>query len=232
VQSVIDEVRKASTDEHPIGLLLNHPSHIARVQSRQPYFRSWWVADRYEGIDLVENFDFAVWFDRLNQGRKLPGLWTTDGHDIAFMPPGKKGSYVYVGDELTEAAILQGLKEGRVFNTRYPGALLYLTVNGAMMGDTALPDESGRLSVEVSCQSARPLERVELIADGKVIQSWNGNGNLRFEANIGIAADAGWMLARAYAFVEDGCWPEDDTSMEPLLESGCIAFTNPVRIAR
>lgn len=228
IQMWMDAIKETATKEHPMALLLNHPAHIAKVQSRMPYFRSWWVADRLDGIDLVENFDFNTWFDRLNQGTRLPGLWTTDAHDIAFIPPGKKGSYIYVGEQLTEANILNALVEGRAFNTRLPGTLLYVRANGAMIGDTAAYDEEGKLSVQVSCQSTRPLESVELIADGKIIHTWNGNFSTRMEAEISLTKKVRWIIARAYAHVEEGCWPQDDTSMEPLLESGCIAFTNPV----
>lgn len=224
-------IKATGTEEHPLALLLNHPSHIARVQPRQPYFRSWWVADRLGGVDLTENFDFVTWFDRLNQGVRLPGLWTTDAHDMAFLPPGKKGTYVYVGDELTEAAVIRGLTEGRSFNTRFPGAMLYLQVNGATIGDTAACGEDGRLDVGIRCETARPLKAVELIADGHVVRRWSCRHSLRFEAEAELRIAAKWMIARAYAYEEDDCWPEDDTAMEPLLESGCIAFTNPVWIA-
>lgn len=227
----IREVKNAGSEEHPVALMLNHPAHIDRVRGRQPYFRSWWAADRFKGIDLVENFDFMTWFDKLNYGCKLPGLWTTDAHDVAFVPPGKKCTYVYTGNELNEANIINGLIEGRSFNTRSPGAMLYLKVNGLLMGETVRNvGNDDRLHVQVTCQSARPLERVEIVADGKVIKEWQGNRSFQLEADIHISGEMKWVIARAYAYEEDACWPADDTSMEPLLESGCIAFTNPVWI--
>jgi hypothetical protein len=240
VETWIQEVKATGTEEHPVAVLLNHPSHIERVKKLQPYFRSWWVADRFGSVDLTENFDFDTWFDRLNQGIRLPGLWTTDAHDIAFYPPGKKCTYVYAGERPTEASIIRALIEGRSFNTRAPGAMLHVRANGASMGETALAGEDGAVAVEVSCRSSRPLRRVELVADGRVVKAWEGRGGVRFDAETTLSFEAAkgapaarWIVARAYAYEEDsGIWPVDDTTMEPLLESGCIAFTNPVWVER
>jgi hypothetical protein len=127
----LKEVKAQNTPEHPTTIMLNHPSHISGIEKRYAYFRSWWVADKYDQVVLVENYDFPSWFERLNQGRKLVGLWTTDGHDITFFPPGKKRTYVFVGDEFGEGTMMEALLQGRCFNTRYPGAWLALTANGA-----------------------------------------------------------------------------------------------------
>jgi len=222
----LKEVEAQSMPEHPTTLMLNHPSHITGVEERQAYFRSWWVADRYDKVLLVENYDFPSWFERLNLRRRLTGLWTTDGHDVAFLPPGKKRTYVFVGEEFSEGALMEALTRGRCFNTRYPGAWLTLTVNGAMMGDTAKPDDEGMLTVEVFCEATRPIECVELISDGQIAHVWYGEDSIRLKADIQLQSGMMWLLAKA--FIHDREWEKDGHSMEPIMASGCVAFTNPV----
>ena len=226
----LKEVRTQSTPEHPTAIMLNHPSHMSGAEKRHAYFRSWWVADEHDQLVLVENYDFPSWFERLNQGRKLVGLWTTDGHDITFLPPGKKRTYVFVGDEFDERTMMEALLQGRCFNTRYPGAWLTLTVNEAMIGETARPDEEGMLMVVVNCEATQPIESVELIADGQVVDVWHGEGSLRLTAKIRLQSGMRWVSARA--FVDERGWEADGHSMEPLMASGCIAFTNPVWVER
>lgn len=100
------EIRRLRSSGEPTALMLNHPSHLPEPMSRHAYFRSWWVADEFPEISLVENFDFPSWFERLNRGRRLTGLWTTDLHDTSFIPPGHKRVYVFVGERLDERAVL------------------------------------------------------------------------------------------------------------------------------
>src|SRR5690606_13561867 len=119
------------------SLMLNHPSHRPEVMSQRGYFRSWWVADQPPEIKLVEHFDLPSWYERLNANRRITGLWTTDMHDVVFIPPGLRRTYVHIDGEFTSASILESLEQGRCFNTRAPGALVYLTVDGAIPGETA-----------------------------------------------------------------------------------------------
>ncbi|MFC1714542.1 CehA/McbA family metallohydrolase [Candidatus Poribacteria bacterium] len=220
------DVEAQSTPKNPMTVMLNHPSHMTGAEERHAYFRSWWVADKYDQVLLVENFDFPSWFERLNRGRKLTGLWTTDGHDVTFLPPGKKRTYVFVGEEFSEKTLMEALKQGRCFSTRYPGAWLTLTVNGAMMGETAEPNDEGVLDVAVCCEATRPIEYVELIADGGVTHVWHGDGSMQLAAKIRLQAGMRWLSARAFLYDEK--WKADGHSMEPLMASGCAAFTNPV----
>jgi len=223
----LDDAAAQAAPDHPTAAMLNHPAHLPEVQRRHEYFRSWWVADEHESVALVENFDFASWFERLNRGRRLTGLWTTDSHDAALLPPGRKRTYVYVGDELTEASLIAALRAGRCFCTRAPGAILTLAVNGAGPGRTARPDNEGAVTVEVSCSAACPIERVELIVNGDVAGVWPGGRQKQLAATSRLkAARMRWLLARA--FLLEPPWPPDGHTMGALMASGCAAFTNPV----
>ena len=101
-----------------------------------------------------------------------------------------------------------------------------MTVGGEMPGGRAVPGPDGRVSVSVKCLSSRPLDKVELVADGRTLEEWRCRGSLSFEFEGRLPARFRWILARAFALEEER--PRDGHSMEPLLASGCIAFTNPV----
>lgn len=223
--AVADQVAQG----HPAALMLNHPSHLPETMAQQGYFRSWWLADDFPALALTENFDFPTWFGFLNQGRRLTGLWTTDMHDSTGLPPGRKRSWVQVGEELTAESIMAGLLAGRVFCSRDPGAMLFLRVNDAGLGETARPNAAGLVEVTLSAATTRPLDRLELIADGEVIRVWDGHGALEMDCQAALPATMGWLLARAYVTEEP--WPRDGHSMEPLRLDGCVAFTNPVWVA-
>ncbi|HEX6970752.1 MAG TPA: CehA/McbA family metallohydrolase, partial [Limnochordia bacterium] len=216
----------AQSRTHPAALMLNHPSHLPAAARSQPYFRAWAHADANPGIGLVENCDFDSWFARLNAGRRLTALWTTDGHDMAWIPAGTRRSYVYVGErEWDEADIIGALRAGRVFNTRHPGALLYLLVDGKMPGDE-VPAQGRPTRVRLHCRATRPLRALELIVNGAEYKRWPGHGALEWEMEQDLALPAGWVLARAY--VDEEPLPKDGHSREPMTASGCVAFTNPV----
>jgi hypothetical protein len=222
-----EAVAAQAIPEGPTALMLNHPAHRPETAARHAYFRSWWVIDETPAVRLVENFDFASWFERLSQGRRLTGLWTTDSHDAALLPPGARRNYVYVGDELNERSLMEGLLSGRCFCSGHGGALLYLRVNGELPGSTVEAVAEGAATATVSCRSPRPIERVELVQDGVVTQVIPGHGALTLDAEARLAVrKAGWVLAWAYVTAEPE--PPNGHTGTPLDLSGVAAFTNPV----
>jgi hypothetical protein len=224
-------IAQQQQEGQPATLMLNHPSHRPESAARHPYFRAWWVADAHPEIRLVENFDLPSWYARLNQGRRLVGLWTTDTHDVVFIPPGARRTYVHVPGELTEATLLAALEAGRCFNTRHPGALLYLTVDGAGPGETArtASDEGAGRLVQLRCQSNRPLQRLDLVCQGAVVRRWSPAGATWCTVEERLAVE-GWVLALAYA--EEAPPSTNGHTGTPLDVDGCIAFTNPVWLQR
>ena len=119
--------------------------------SRRPEVSEYW--HQFASLRMiVENSMLEPWYERLNTGRRITHLWTTDSHDAGLLPPGARRTYIYTGGELSEKAIVQGLKSGRSFNTRSPGAWLEVEVNGATMGQTAA--NSNGVSVEADSASA------------------------------------------------------------------------------
>ena len=218
----------------PYAVMLNHPSHLPEVANTPwgDYFRSWWVATAHKEIQLVENFDFRTWFDHLNRGRKLVGLWTTDTHDGTWQKPGDACSFVFTNGVLSSEKIIAALLSGRVTNCYYPGAFLNLTVNGKMIGDT-VKDAGEPLVASVTCSSNVQMKKIDLVVCGKVVKSWDPGDSLEFEGEFLIepADHSGglvhrWVLAVMY-MKELDCRNDIEGQFE---SSGVRAFTNPVYI--
>ena len=223
----IPQIEAQSTPEHPTAYMLNHPSHFAELAARVAYFRSWWLVDTYPQITVIENSPFEPWYERLNAGRRIVHLWTTDSHDAGLLPPGARRTYVFTGGGFSEQAIIQSIWSGRSFNTREPGAWLDVTVNGATMGQTA-ENSDGALTVQVSCHASVPLSRIALVCNGACAHTWCLGQARTFSGRILLhEPDARWIIAIVYT---DHALQHPDQHVNPLDMDGLLAFTNPVYV--
>lgn len=224
----LDEYREMKK-RRPCTVMLNHPSHRPEVALKgNACFRSWWVVDVFREIGLVENFDARSWHDRLNRGYRLYGAWTGDGHDSSLMYPGKEGVCVYVGDELTAESVVSAIEAGRFFSLREPGMFLDINIGDTPMGGTAGDIAPG---LRVTALPGRcEIDRVELIADGRVFKTIPGSRSDSLDITVEIPSDAHWTAAQAW--VRGGEWEEETHSFTPHMTAGYCAFTNPIFIER
>jgi hypothetical protein len=82
--------------------------------------------------------------------------------------PGTPRNYVYLGSrEFNQENIADAIRNGHSFVTS--GPLVKFEINGMMPGQTASLDEQQELTVGVI--SARPFNRIQIIADGELIMS-------------------------------------------------------------
>jgi hypothetical protein len=225
----IPQIELQSSPEHPTAYVLNHPAHFPDLTARIAYFRSWWLADEHPEITIVENSPLEPWYERLNAGRHITHLWTTDSHDVSLLPPGARRTYIYTDGEVSEAAIIQGIRSGRSFNAREPGAWLEIRVNGAAMGQTT-ETTSGPFNVETRCLASVPLERIEIICNAECVHTWRVDDVRVFKGQVSLhTEEARWFIALAYV---DRPLKHPDEHVGPLDTSGLLAFTNPVYVDR
>lgn len=224
VQDWIAQYREMK-HRRPCLLMHNHPSHRAEVMKKSaPYFRSWWVSDLFDDFRIVENCDYEGWFDRLNRKHKIYCAWTGDSHDCTLMYPGKEGICLYLGKEpLSQKSVIEALEKGHFFGTRAPGMFLEIQAKNTGMGDsTAAPGEN----VRVTADAGRPIDAVEVVADGKIIYSEKGEGRISFTFTVELLPDTRWVMARAKLCGTE--WDRTTHSFTPFMEAGYDAFTNPI----
>ncbi|MBA3872826.1 MAG: CehA/McbA family metallohydrolase, partial [Anaerolineae bacterium] len=138
--------------------------------------------------DSISNNNDAVllWYSWLNQGYRLVATAGTDIHGPA-QPDEKLGFDVVYAEGLSEAAILNAIRQGHLYVSG--GPTLELTGNSAsgkraMMGDS-LPQEDTDIHIQWSgCADG---EHLRLVTDGKVIE----------EKLVEAHGEAHWNIAAA-----------------------------------
>jgi hypothetical protein len=173
----------------------------------------------------------AVWYRLLNLGFHLPAGAGTDAMaNYASLrgPVGMNRVYVRMpesagtrDDQLKLRQWLDGLKQGRSFATN--GPLLGFTLGGVGVGDTlSFSKAASGLKYSVRLQSIVPVDRLELVCNGRVVKSFAGSKPLSqgtFAGSIGVA-NSGWCLVRA----------SSNAARHPVLDNYVYATTSPVYV--
>jgi hypothetical protein len=141
-----------------------------------------------------------VWYRLLNAGFRVPVTGGEDSisnlHDIELV--GAVRGYFHLGSQpLTWDNWMQAMLAGRGFVTN--GPLIEFTVNGRMPGEE-LPLAAGReVTIKATVNSPAPLERVEVIRNGEVLQSYPLKGARHFGLGFNTAGvtTSGWYSVRA-----------------------------------
>ncbi|MCS7223011.1 MAG: CehA/McbA family metallohydrolase [Armatimonadetes bacterium] len=211
LKSLIDKVLSLDQQDRPITIKLNHPrwsgtpkaADLARELDRLPLMEVW---------NSPEPETMHLWWDLLNKGVRVLAETSTDSHNRKTNPLGGRRTYIYLGDKpLTRENIVIALREGPSFLSR--GALLLMTVNGQLPGQTVSGDNA---TVRIELISALPVSRIALIADGQVVHTFEVAQKKEFKAEISLPLFFRWIIASAYA----------DPDPVPL------AMTNPVFVQR
>jgi hypothetical protein len=194
LQQVIDTVLKMDSESHPVTIKLNHPTwsgtakaaDLARQLARLPLIELW---------NSPEPQATQLWWELLNNGLKVFAETSTDTHNRKTARLGGRRTYIYLGDEpLTAENIVKALRSGRSFLSR--GALLLFTVNGTLPGgEVALSDKP--MTVRLQMLSAFPVDRIELVHNGKVVHTIPVGGQREFLGELPLTVGEGWLLAQA-----------------------------------
>jgi TolB protein len=184
-------------------------------------------------VDYLEILGFsdhrataAVWYRLLNLGFRIPAAAGTDAMaNFASLrgPVGMNRVYARVPDgALNSAQWLDSLKAGRTFATN--GPLLGLEIDGAHIGDELKYDQpQKRVDYSVRLESIVPVDHMELVCNGRVVESFVTRkpvDHAHFNGNMPLAA-SGWCLVRA----------SSDSARYPVLDNYVYATTSPIYVA-
>jgi hypothetical protein len=159
-------------------------------------------------------FTSVVWHRALNCGFRVTASGGEDSISNLHRTPvvGSARMYAYLGDKLEWPRWVDAVREGRTFVTN--GPLLQLTINGEMPGsEVRLPAEGGSVEVVARMDTAFPVEKLELLSYGKVIEDiplrdGGRTGELRKRLAV---TRSGWYTLRATT--EKPVLPIDDTHL-------------------
>jgi hypothetical protein len=180
---------------------------------RGAFNRSWetladLVLGKVDGLCLVEGaasdsedpfVSLRLWHVLLQAGFRVPltgGSWRRNNTTAV----GERRTYARLlpGEEQTYPRWIEAVRAGRTFVTN--GPLLFLQANGADPGATLdLADASQRIRVRVKAESLRPLDRLEVVANGKVVARAGPSGRApsvaELETDVTLP-EGGWLAAR------------------------------------
>ena len=144
-----------------------------------------------------------VWYRLLNLGRPVVPMAGSDvmSNFYRTMAPGT--ARAYVRSEPSIDAYLAELKAGRSFVTT--GPLLDVEIGGARPGGTVA---SGRVEWTARLASAVPVDRIEVVVNGRVVETLPGleRPGQRTVRGVLTLPEAGWVAVRAVGDEPQG-WP-------------------------
>lgn len=221
------DVAKATIDQKGV-VSYTHPSHNPQDLYDQPYSAKGLPVDvalgRIDAMDVMGvtyEGSTLLWYKLLNCGFRIPTAAGTDCflNRVRSMPPGWGRVYVNLPDGLNYRNWVAGLKRGRAFTSN--GPMLEFSVNEIDMGGELKMDSPGKVKIIAMAESQFPLERAELIFNGKSIHKVSLNENklgAEFSESIEIPG-SGWLAFRVQG-----------PGGKHIVGRSLIAHTNPVYV--
>ncbi len=165
---------------------------------------------------------YGLWYTLLNCGFRISaGAGTdtfTNRRGINRIPGGSR-QYVHVGSEMSWERWIKRYREGRSFATT--GPLLAFDVNGSGVGEEIkfVPGTTYRATLRAEVMSRTPLERIEILRNGRVIATADANSALRFRLEEeAMVTESSWFAARVYG------------PRAPGLTTQALAHSSPVYV--
>ncbi len=162
-----------------------------------------------------------VWHRALNCGFKVTASAGEDSiTDQQAMPIiGADRAYAYLGSEFHWDGWVDAIRAGRTFVTN--GPLLQFEVNGEIPGaEIRLPAGGGSVEVSGRLQSIVPVETLEVISNGRVIETIpldSGGTAAQFRKRVPVPR-SGWLTLRAAG----------KSARHPIDDAYPVAETSPV----
>jgi len=140
-----------------------------------------------------------MYYRFLNCGFRIAATSGTDNFSDVWRdpPPGADRAYVQIRGPLTLRSWMDGIKAQRTFGTT--GPLVFLEVEGKGPGDeiALTAAERPELKVKVDAVSIAPMEKLEIIMNGRVAATAKPSDpqKITFTGNVAVP-QGGWIAAR------------------------------------
>ncbi|NQT15565.1 MAG: DUF3604 domain-containing protein [Planctomycetes bacterium] len=126
-------------------------------------------------------------------------------------------------EELTAEAILDAIKNRRVFATNGSRIAVDSRANGTFMGQDLRADD-GKVEITLSVVGTRPIVQATLIRDGEEVKTFDGDGNVRLSVEHQDTLDPGvhWYYWR---IAQEGASPRYPGNVK--VARGHLAWSSP-----
>jgi TolB protein len=206
------------------------PADVSRSQEDTPEeFAADVALGKVDFLEVVGFNDYrataAVWYRLLNLGFRIPAGAGTDAMaNFATLrgPVGMDRVYARVPDGRVKIeSWLESLKQGRTFATN--GPQLRFSLGGEDVGGEVKLDAAQKeVPFKATMRSIVPIDRVEIVCNGRVVQSLSLNVThdaADVSGTIPIA-ESGWCVLRA----------SSDKAEYPILDNYIYATTSPIYV--
>jgi TolB protein len=194
---------------HPYLAPAPDPVNAPKLTHAFPADAALGLVDYFEVVGFADHRSSAeVWYRLMNCGLRIPAAGGTDAMaNYASLrgPLGVNRSYVRVPEPASDPAArrdawLAGLAAGHSFATN--GPLLGFSAGGRGPGEeVAFADGEHTIEYAGFMRSAVPIDHVEVVHNGRVVDSVElaGNGTTADFAGTVTVRESGWLLLRAWS---------------------------------
>jgi hypothetical protein len=186
-----------------------HPFDAEVVPAKEKSLSNSLPAEAVLGkIDYLEVMGFSdhistanVWYRLLNTGLRVPagaGSDTMANYASLHGPVGLSRVFIDTGGVHTPEALRDGLKAGKTFASNAP--LLGIELAGMQPGATLKSRAAGNFPFRISMRSPVPVDHLELVHNGRVVESFALRGERRkLDVSGSVRLDrGGWVVLRAW----------------------------------
>lgn len=158
--------------------------------------------ERYPGLHGNGLWSQDIYYHVLNAGLRIPPS-AGSASGVIHNPVGYNRVYVRVDGELSYAKWWDGLRAGRSFVSN--GPLLRVQANGEWPGHVFRVPADGELELnfDVQLDGRDPVNRIEVIHNGTIVQSVTGAAWLRARRLAPLRVRDGWFLVRVITEAKD-----------------------------
>jgi len=181
--------------EGPLGIVLKRVDAVELLCTIDPFQTPIFVSEVVP--DLPMNSGLGLWYRLLNCGLKIPATAGTDKMNNQ-VTVGANRVYAEVEGKFSYEAWIEALNKGRTFITNSP--LIFCKVDEAGPGGSVQLAKGKKVHVTAEVYSQLPYDRLEIIANGKVIGFKNIEG-FREHETLEIdfqPGESSWIAARCY----------------------------------
>ena len=166
------------------------------------------LIDFIEVVQFMTFFGRTFWYRLLGSGLKVAGAGGTDFPFGIWLAPwypsfGQERTYVKVNGDFGANNWFDGVRRGEVFASN--GPMLWFKVEGQPSGATLHLDGGRKVRVEATARCAYPLEAMEILINGRVVEEIHPKMPtrelIRLDQEFSIDRSS-WIAARVKGTVE------------------------------